>query len=223
MAKIPQRLVELRKQIPSDVQLVAVSKFHTPKSILEAYNTGQRIFGESRVQELCEKYEALPKDIQWHFIGPLQRNKVKYIGPFITLIHSVDNEKLFREIVKQAEKNNRTVECLLEVKIAQEETKSGWGLQDAETFVTQYISDQNAQHHVKIVGLMGMATLTQDTQQIHQEFASLERCYTRLKTLFPNLPLKHLSMGMSQDWTIALEEGSNMVRIGTAIFGEREY
>lgn len=220
---IADNLNAIRQELLPHVSLVAVSKFHAASSVMQAYHTGQRIFGESRVQELCDKAPLLPSDIEWHFIGPLQRNKVKYIAPFISLIQSVDSESLFLEIYKQAQKNQRPIPCLLEVKIAQEEAKSGWQREALLSFLEGYFQHPNQSRWVPITGLMGMATLTSDERQIAQEFESLRILRDELQEKFPQGSWQTLSMGMSSDWQIAQEQGSNMVRIGTAIFGEREY
>ena len=201
--------------------LIAVSKTKPVEDILEAYNTGHRDFGENKVQDLADKYEVLPKDIRWHMIGHLQRNKVKYIAPFVHLIHGVDSEKLLREINKQGEKNNRIIPCLLQVHIAEESTKFGFDVNE----VLQFLKSGSVvdMKFVKVKGLMGMATFTDDIDQVRREFRSLKKLYDRIESEFeiPNVEMSVLSMGMSGDYTIALEEGSTMIRIGTAIFGER--
>ena len=199
----------------SKITLVAVSKTKPVEDILELYDLGHRDFGENYVQELVEKAERLPKDIRWHFIGHLQSNKVKLITPFIYLIHGVDSLKLLKEIDKQAEKNKRLIDCLLQVHIAQEETK--FGFDENELFAL--VPGQFA--NVKIKGLMGMASLTENTNKIRTEFKHLKIIYKKLLTLTPQLSI--LSMGMSADYKIATEEGSNMVRIGSLLFGERNY
>jgi pyridoxal phosphate enzyme (YggS family) len=203
--------------------LVAVSKTHPVKAIGQAYELGIRDFGENKVQELEEKQQALPKDIRWHFIGHLQTNKVKYIAPFIYLIHGVDSLKLLTEINKQAEKSDRVIHCLLQVYIAKEESKFGLDENELEELVQS--EAVKSLTHVKIVGLMGMATFTDMEDVIRQEFKNLKSIFDKLKTreLPSNFALKEVSMGMSGDYIIAQEEGSTMVRIGTAIFGEREY
>jgi PLP dependent protein len=202
-------------------KLIAVSKNHPAESVQEAYHAGQRIFGENKVQELTAKQEVLPKDIQWHMIGHLQTNKVKYIAPFVSLIHSVDSIKLLEEINKQGKKINRIIHCLLQIHIAQEETKFGFD----ETELSQLIDSNTVSNftHVAIEGLMGMATLTGDESQIRKEFRSLKRIVDKIKSGHPsaNVNMKELSMGMSSDYLIAIEEGSTMVRIGTALFGTR--
>lgn len=204
-------------------RLIAVSKTHPVEKIQEAYDSGQRIFGENKVQELTEKQPVLPADIEWHLLGHLQRNKVKYIAPFISLIQSVDSLRLLEEIEKQAERNKRTIDCLLQVYIAKEETK--FGLSPDELLDVIQSAEFNSMQHIRIVGLMGIATLTGDTQQIRQEFRSLKALFEQIKSM--NLPgplfLREVSMGMSADYPIALEEGSTLIRIGTAIFGDRNY
>lgn len=197
----------------SNITLVAVSKTKPVEDILELYELGHRDFGENYVQELVEKAEQLPKDIRWHFIGHLQSNKVKLITPFIYLIHGVDSLKLLKEIDKQAEKNKRLIDCLLQVHIAQEETK--FGFDENELFAFEIGQFAN----VKIKGLMGMASLTENINKIRTEFKHLKTIYDKLSTLTPQLSI--LSMGMSADYKIAIEEGSNMVRIGSLLFGER--
>ena len=199
----------------SNITLVAVSKTKPVEDILELYNLGHRDFGENYVQELAEKAEKLPNDIRWHFIGHLQSNKVRYIVPFIYLIHGVDSLKLLKEIDKQAEKNKRVIDCLLQVHIAQEETK--FGFDENELLALEIGQFAN----VKIKGLMGMASLTENVNKIRTEFKHLKTIYDKLSTLTPQLSI--LSMGMSADYKIAIEEGSNMVRIGSLLFGERNY
>ena len=199
----------------SNITLVAVSKTKPVEDILELYDLGHRDFGENYVQELVEKAERLPKDIRWHFIGHLQTNKVKLIAPFIYLIHGVDSLKLLKEIDKQAEKNKRLIDCLLQVHIAQEETK--FGFDENELIALEIGQFAN----VKIKGLMGMASLTDNVNNIRVEFKQLKTLYNKLSTLTPQLSI--LSMGMSADYKIAIEEGSNMVRIGSLLFGERNY
>lgn len=198
-------------------RLVAVSKTKSPSEISELYNLGQRIFGENKVQEMCEKYNLLPKDIQWHLIGHLQTNKVKYIASFVSLIHSVDSFKLLKEINKQALKNNRTISCLLQIHIAREETK--FGLSETEAIEILTSSELIQMKNVTISGLMGMATLTENTTIVRSEFQSLKNLFVRLEHVNPMFNI--LSMGMSSDYQIALQEDSNMVRIGSLIFGER--
>jgi pyridoxal phosphate enzyme (YggS family) len=200
------------------VTLVAVSKMQTPERIMQVYETGQHVFGENRVQELTAKYEALPKDIQWHHIGHLQSNKVKYIAPFIQMIHAVDDWELLQEIEKQGAKNNRVIDCLLQFHIAAEETKHGMTLADAVTWLS--LGEWRQWSHVRICGVMGMATFTADETLIRQEFTALQHIFNELRQrFFSDQPsFKELSMGMSGDWEIAVENGSTMVRIGSLIF-----
>jgi pyridoxal phosphate enzyme (YggS family) len=211
----------LRQSLPDTCKLVAVSKTKSIEMILEAYKGGQRVFGENKVQELEDKYEQLPKDIEWHMIGHLQSNKIKYIAPFVTLIHSVDSIKLLEEINKQGLKVKRVIPCLLQVHIAEEETKFGFSADELQEVIKQ---DQfNQLHHVNVVGLMGMATFTDDQRQIRKEFNSLRILFDHLKTMAlpANVTMRELSMGMSGDYKIAIEEGSTLIRVGSAIFGGR--
>jgi len=213
---IRERLEEIRASLPAGVQLVAVSKFHPAETVREAYEAGQRVFGESRVQELMAKQPALPQDIEWHFIGTLQTNKVRYIAPFITLIQSVDSEKLLREINLQSGRCGRRVDVLLEVHIAEETSKHGFSADEIRTLFAHGALD--AFPNLRVRGLMGMATFTDDAAQVKREFATLKRLYDECSA---TLPFDILSMGMSDDYPLALAEGSTMVRIGTRIFGER--
>lgn len=208
----------VKKQLPLNVQLVAVSKTHPVSAIQEVYDLGQKVFGENKVQELTEKYPLLPKDIEWHLIGHLQTNKVKYIAEFIDTIQSVDSEKLIREINKEAEKHNRTIKVLLQVKIAEEESKFGLETEEAENLFQKYRNGEFP--NIIITGLMGMATFTDDKNQIKKEFLNLKRLFDKLNEL---QPLETLSMGMSDDFPIAIECGANSVRVGSAIFGRRDY
>jgi PLP dependent protein len=203
------------------VTLIAVSKTKTPDEILEAYHAGQRLFGENMVQELVEKYEQLPKDIQWHLIGHLQSNKVKYIAPFISMIQSVDSMKLLQEIDKHAQKNNRVIDCLLQVYIADEETKYGLGFDELIELLRS--EEFTALKHVRIRGLMGIATNTDNVKQLKEEFYELRTFFDGVKqSYFRNdITFDTLSMGMSADYKIAIEQGSNMVRLGSTIFGQR--
>lgn len=215
---IKERILELKKELPTGVRLLAVSKFHPVEHLQEAYDAGQRIFGESRVQELQQKYEELPRDIEWHFIGHLQTNKVKYIAPFVSLIHSLDSLELLKEIDKQAKKCGRVVEALLEIHVAQEETKYGFSFDSARELLESGLL--NDYPNVSVVGIMGMASFTDDLQQVRREFASLGAFYRAMRSsVAPQF--RELSMGMSGDYTIAIEEGSTIVRLGTTIFGER--
>jgi PLP dependent protein len=204
-----------------NVSLIAVSKTHPPELLLEAYAAGVKDFGENKVQEMVEKFEALPKDIRWHMIGHLQRNKVKYIASFVHLIHSIESERLLQEVEKQGAKVGRIINCLLQVHIAKEETK--FGLSEEELLALLQSPAMADMRHVRICGLMGMATYTTDVDLIRQEFRSLKRIFEHIKALppIPNVNMEELSMGMSSDYTIALEEGSTMVRVGSAIFGQR--
>ena len=216
---ITENLNHIKSSLPKEVKLVAVSKTKPTEDILEAYNTGHRIFGENKVQELTAKYEVLPKDIEWHMIGHLQSNKVKYIAPFVHLIHGVDSYKLLKEINKRAAQNNRTINCLLQIHIAQEQTKFGF----SENELIELLKSEEFKNleNVKIIGLMGMATFTENKDQIHSEFKSLKQLFDKVKT--QHLTINTLSMGMSGDYKIAIEEGSNMVRVGSSIFGKRNY
>ena len=218
---IAQRIQELQASIPNQVKLVAVSKFHPVEALEEAYHAGQRAFGESRAQELAAKAKVLPKDIEWHFIGPLQSNKVKEIAPFIHLIHSVDSLKLLQEIDKQAAKNERIIRVLLEIHVAKEETKHGFSIEECHSL----INDLPELPHVSICGIMGMASLTNDESRIREEFKHLHELFISLKSSVykDKKDFSILSMGMSHDYQIAIEEGSTMIRVGTYIFGEREY
>ncbi len=214
---ISKNISDLKNQLPNEVTLIAVSKTKSNEQILEAYNAGQRDFGENRVQEILPKYEALPKDIRWHLIGHLQTNKVKQIAPFVHLIHSVDSEKLLAEINKEAGKCNRIIPVLLQIFIAQEETKFGFSFEEAEAVLDS--ASEKKYPNVRIEGLMGMATNSEDENQVREEFKSLNDFFTILRT--KNTELKTLSMGMSSDWKIAVEEASTMIRVGSSIFGER--
>lgn len=207
------------------VTLVAVSKTKSAEEILSLYDMGQRDFGENYVQELVEKYDQLPKDIRWHFIGHLQSNKVKLIAPFVYLVHSVDSEKLLKEINKQGEKNNRVVDCLLQVHIAKEETKFGFDEKELDTFFKETLSrnDKGLYKNIRIVGLMGMASFTDDRNLVRNEFQFLNSLFTKNSTFsILDSQFTILSMGMSSDYELAIEEGANMVRIGSLLFGKRE-
>ena len=219
---IAEKLSFYKEEVGPEVTLVAVSKTKPNEDILAAYAAGQRIFGENKAQEMTTKYEALPKDIEWHMIGHLQRNKVKYIAPYVSLIHTVDSLRLLKEINKEAQKNNRTIPCLLQVYIAKEESKFGLD----ETEVVELLDNHLPElPNIKIVGLMGMATNTDNEATIKNEFISLNVFFNRLKqTHFSNdQGFQVLSMGMSGDYSLAISCGSNMVRIGSAIFGSRNY
>ncbi len=216
---IKDNLISIKNELPNGVTLVAVSKTKPNEDILEAYNTGHRIFGENKVQEMVAKWEELPKDIEWHMIGHVQRNKVKYMAEFVSLIHGVDSLKLLKEINKQAKKHDRVIPCLLQMHIAEEDTK--FGLDDSELSALLQSEAFKAMDNVKIVGLMGMATFTQNENQVRKEFAHLKSIFDQLRQKLPEISI--LSMGMSGDYTIAIAEGSNMVRIGSSIFGARNY
>lgn len=217
---VKNNIDKFTQTLPSGCRLIAVSKTQPVEKIQEAYAGGQRLFGENKAQELTTKYKSLPKDIEWHMVGHLQTNKVKYIVPFVNLIHSVDSSKLLLEINKQAQKVNKTINCLLQIYIAAEDTKFGFSEDEAVQLLK---SDEfQALKNVRIIGLMGMATLTADQAQIRKEFRSLKTLFDKIKTLnIPSVEMKELSMGMSSDYKIAIEEGSTLIRVGTAIFGER--
>jgi hypothetical protein len=218
---VKENLELLRRSVPENVKIVAVSKFHPVEQIREAYDGGQRIFGESRVQELVAKQAVLPDDIEWHFIGTLQRNKVKYIAPFIRLVHSLDNESLMSEIDKRGAENDRVIPCLLQIHIARETTKSGFVPQECADFLAE--GRWRNYTHVQLSGVMGMATLTDDAEQIRSEFRLLKSLFDEWKRkYFADEPaFSEISMGMSDDYPIAVEEGSTMIRVGTMIFGKR--
>ena len=217
---IKEKLDHLRKTLPSYVQLVAVSKTKPISDIREAYQAGQRVFGENRVQEMVNKAQELPKDIQWHMIGHLQKNKIKYMAHFVQLIHGVDSLEKLIEINKQGKKHDRVIKCLLQVKIAEEDSKFGLNEEEIiEILQSKEIKDLN---NIKIDGLMGMSTFTSDMELVSKEFRSLKTFFDSLNSSLP-VDLKTLSMGMSGDYEIAIKNGSNMVRVGSAIFGERNY
>jgi hypothetical protein len=220
---ITERINEIKHNLPDDVRLVAVSKYHPASMIQEAYDGGQRIFGESHVQELVQKYEVLPKDIEWHFIGHLQTNKVKYIAPFVSLIHAVDSEHLLKEIDKQAKKCGRVIPVLLQVHVAQEETKFGFLPDELLAFMKSGTWKQY--ENVSICGLMCMATNTDDEVQIASEFEQARELFEQIKgqCTMNDVQWKERSWGMSDDYPIAIQHGSTMVRIGSLIFGERHY
>lgn len=220
MSDIAGNIRILKEELPAGVRLVAVSKTKQPEDIMEAYDAGQRVFGENRVQELLGKYEQVPRDIQWHMIGHLQRNKVKYIIDFIHMIESVDSLKLLRAINKEAVKAGRVVECLLQFHIAREETKYGFSLEEVTEMMESGVPGEL--NNVRIRGVMGMATFTDDMERVRKEFIYLRSVYDSLKEkYFSADDFSYISMGMSNDYKIALEEGSNMIRLGTSIFGER--
>ena len=217
---IANNLHKIKSSLPPQVTLIAVTKTHPVNKLQEVYDAGHKIFGENKVQELVDKYEVLLKDIQWHLIGHLQSNKVKYIAPFVSLIHSVDSLKLLQEINKQAEKNNRIINCLLQIYIAKEETKFGLSFEEAEELVAS--AELKALKNIKIVGFMGMATNTDRKEQISNEFKSLKTFYDKFHNVSTfNFELSNLSMGMSSDYHLAIEQGSTLVRVGSSIFGQR--
>lgn len=221
---ISKNLNNIKSQLPAHVTLVAVSKTKPVADLMEAYDAGQRIFGENKIQEMTDKWEVMPKDIEWHMIGHVQTNKVKYMAPYVSLIHGVDSLKLLREINKQAAKNNRVIDCLLQVYIAEEESKFGLDEQELEEMLKQVQHDKDNFKNIKIVGLMGMATFTENQNQIEKEFKHLKTIfdkYSQLET--SNMKLQTLSMGMSGDYQLAISCGSTMVRIGSSIFGSRNY
>ena len=216
MNRIVECFHQVKKDIPPSVRLIVVSKTQAIETILEIYHAQHKIFGENRVQELLPKYEQLPKDIEWHLIGHLQTNKVKSIAPFVALIHSVDSLKLLKEINKEALKNNRVIDCLLQLHIASEETKFGFSFREAEDILES--PELQQLKNIRIKGLMGMATFTNDKNRIRSEFRSLSAFFQTMKDKYQ---FEELSMGMSGDYAIAIEEGSTMVRVGTAIFGKK--
>ena len=223
MRHIQEEIQTIKAGLPESVRLVAVSKFHPIEALQEAYEGGQRIFGESKVQEMTQKYEALPKDIEWHFIGHLQTNKIKYIAPYVALIHGVDSYKLLSEINKQAAKAGRIIPCLLQIHIAQEETKFGFSTDECRTMLEE--GNWRQLKNVQIAGVMGMGTNTEDEAQIKREFSTLSAFFQEVKeTYFREVSsFKEISMGMSDDYPIAIEEGSTLIRIGSRIFGARNY
>ena len=213
---ISENIKKFKEEL-NHVSLVAISKTKPTSDLMEAYNAGQRIFGENKIQEMTEKWEELPKDIEWHMVGHVQRNKVKYMAPYVGLIHAVDSLKLLKEINKEAKKNDRIINCLLQIKIADEDSKFGITAEEAEAILkSEKLAEMN---NVKITGLMGMATFTENKDQVKKEFQYLKSLFDEFQQKFKDLTI--LSMGMSGDYKIAVESGSNMVRIGSAIFGER--
>ena len=213
---IAENIKTIKTEIPSDVTLVAVSKTKPNADLMQAYEAGQRIFGENKIQEMTEKWEALPKDIEWHMVGHVQTNKVKYMAPYVSMVHAVHKMKLLKEINKHAKKENRVIDCLLQMKIAEEDSKYGMTKEE----IIDFLADERLKNytHVKIRGLMAMATFTDDEEQIKREFTQLKNLYHQLKSSH-NFDV--LSMGMTGDYKIAIEQGSNMIRIGSKIFGAR--
>ena len=216
---IQKQLLSILEDLPKHVHLVAVSKTKPNADLEEAYAAGQRIFGENKIQEMTQKWETLPKDIQWHMIGNVQTNKVKYMAPYVSLIHGVDRYKLLKEINKQAAKSDRIIDCLLQMHIAQEDTKFGFNKEELEAVVTDLKT--NPLPYIRIKGLMGMATFTDNQEQIRSEFKTLKQQFDWLQTQHPEA--NELSMGMSGDYVLAIEEGSTMIRVGSKIFGSRNY
>jgi pyridoxal phosphate enzyme (YggS family) len=216
---IKKNLAQIRESIQEEVTLVAFSKTKPVSDLMEAYHAGQRIFGENKIQEMADKYEEMPKNIEWHMIGHVQRNKVKYMAPYVSLVHGVDSFRLLKEIDKQAHKNNRIINCLLQLHIAEEDTK--FGLDSNE--LSEILGSEEFQQlqHVKVIGLMAMATYTKNEVQLRREFKQLKSQFNSLQKKLPEA--KTLSIGMSSDYKIAIEEGSTMVRIGSSIFGARNY
>lgn len=220
MTEIQENITKLQDRISAGVKLVAVSKFKPKELLLEAYEIGFRAFGENYVQELVDKYQALPKDIEWHFIGHLQTNKVKYIAPFVHLIHSVDSFKLLKELDKQAAKNERVIECLMQIYIAKEDSKTG--MDKAEYLEMLESGEFKLLKNIKVKGLMGMSTFTDNLDLVREEFRSLKNLFEQTRKIqADNFLLQEISMGMSGDWQLAVEEGSTMVRVGSSIFGSR--
>jgi pyridoxal phosphate enzyme (YggS family) len=226
---ISNNLNNIKSQLPNHVTLVAVSKTKPVTDLMEAYNAGQRIFGENKIQEMTEKWEQMPKDIEWHMIGHVQTNKVKYMAPYVSLIHGVDSLKLLQEINKQAAKNNRVIDCLLQIYIAEEESKFGLDKEELDEMLKQVQHDKENYKNIRIVGLMGMATFTENKNQIEKEFKHLKSFFDNIASrtdainrVSPeNIDIKILSMGMSGDYQLAISSGSTMVRIGSSIFGSR--
>jgi pyridoxal phosphate enzyme (YggS family) len=219
--EIQKKIQEIQKSISDNISLVAVSKTKPIEDLQEAYDAGQRIFGENKIQEMVDKFDVLPKDIQWHMIGHLQSNKVKYMAHFVDLIHGVDKFKTLKEINKQAKKHNRVINCLLQAKIAKEETKFGLSFEDIDQILQS--PEMTALENIKIVGFMGMASFTDNQTQLKEEFSSLKNFFEKHKTqtAIANCQLDVLSMGMSGDYNLAIENGSTMIRVGSSIFGKR--
>lgn len=216
---ISENIKKHKEELPENVKLVAISKTKPNEDILKAYRAGQRLFGENKIQEMTEKWEELPEDIEWHMVGHVQRNKVKYMAPFVSLIHAVDSLKLLKEINKRAKQNERSINCLLQIKIAEEDSKFGISKEEAREILES--EAYSKMKNVKVIGLMGMATFTDDENQVKQEFSYLKKVMDEFQKDFPELT--ELSMGMSGDYKIAVECGSTMVRIGSSIFGARNY
>ena len=219
---IQSNLENIKSTLPKNVTLVAVSKTKPVSDLMQAYEAGQRIFGENKIQEMTEKWEQMPKDIQWHMIGHVQTNKVKFMAPFVSLIHGVDSLKLLQEINKQAQKNNRVIDCLLQMHIAEEETKFGLDEKELNDFLDFVQNNKEELQNIRVVGLMGMATFTDNQEQIKKEFTHLKTIFDKFQTLNTKIgKLTTLSMGMSGDYNVAIDCGSNMIRVGSSIFGGR--
>lgn len=219
---IKQNLIQIKSKLPKHVTLIAVSKTKPVSDLMEAYLAGQRLFGENKIQEMVEKHEQMPKDIVWHMIGHVQRNKVKYMAPFVRLIHGVDNFRLLEEINKEAIKNNRVIDCLIQIKIASEDSKFGMTPTEAKDMIQS--KSFSELKNIKIVGVMGMATFTENLNQIKNEFSLLKTTFDNLKTMESfNFKPEIISMGMSGDYKLAIDCGSTMIRVGSSIFGERNY
>ena len=220
---IAECIEKIKQELPDEVKLIAVSKYHPVEAIAEAYGAGQRIFGESKAQEMTTKHAILPNDIEWHFIGHLQTNKIKYIVPYVALIHSIDSYKLLAEVNKQAQKVNRIINCLLQLHVAQEESKFGFTPEECRTMLNAY--EWKDLTHIRICGIMGMATNTEDIEQIKREFCLLKDFFeeAKCKWFATNETFSELSMGMSDDYPEAIKAGSTLIRIGSKIFGERNY
>ena len=220
---ISENILKIKSNIPQNVKLIAVSKTKPNEDILEAYNSGHKLFGENKVQDIVKKYEDLPKDIEWHFIGHLQRNKVKFIVPFVRLIHAVDSLKLLKKINDEAAKNKRIVNCLMQIHIARESSKFGLDINELREILSS--EEYSSMENIEIEGLMGMATYTDNKEIIKNEFVFLSKCFKEIKNeFFSNTDnFKEISMGMSDDYDIAVESGSTMIRVGSIIFGERNY
>ena len=217
---IAENLISIKSNLPQQVILVAVSKTKPVSDLMQAYEAGQRIFGENKIQEMTEKWEVMPKDIQWHMIGHVQTNKVKFMAPFVNLIHGIDSLKLLQEIDKQAQKNNRIIDCLLQIHIAEEETKFGLNEKELTSLLSSTIFQE--MKNIRVTGLMGMATFTEDKEQVKKEFIHLKSIFDKLRALkTENCQLNIISMGMSGDYQLAIDGGSTMVRIGSSIFGGR--
>lgn len=214
---IKENLIKIKSTLPEHVTLVAVSKTKPVRDLMEAYHAGQRVFGENKIQEMTEKHEQMPNDIEWHMIGHVQSNKVKYMASFVRLIHGVDNLKLLKEINKQAKKHNRVIDCLLQIKIAEEDSKFGMSFQDASDIMASKVFSELK--NIKIVGVMGMATFTDDENQIKKEFSFLKSIFDKFR--IQNSEFRIISMGMSGDYELAIACGSNMIRVGSSIFGSR--